>query len=283
MSASTGETATMEEMLVQLFNEVTEKRLGKFRGFVVDNKDPQKRARLKLKVPSVLGDQETDWALPCLPFGGAAGFGLFLVPEIDAQVWVEFEEGDLHRPIWTGTFWQEESGAPEEAAKDEPTTRLLQTPSGHIMQFDDESGEERFRLHHPTEAEIEIDKDGTIILTDASGALLRLDADAGEIVLEDANGNSITTNSTGITVEDSHGNKIETTSSGITIEGTKILVKGTQVDLGGTGGEPVIKGQSFLGLFATHIHTVASVVGGPTSPPIPQGEVSSLSTVVKTT
>ena len=65
-------------------------------------------------------------------------------------------------------------------------------------------------------------------------------------------------------------------------EAPKIVLKGSQVHLGDEGGEPVIKGQSFLSLFATHIHTVAPVVGGPTSPPIPQGEMSTLSTTVKT-
>ena len=272
----------MDETVVELYREVSEKRYGKYRGFVVDNKDPQKRGRLQLTIPSVLDDQESDWALPCLPFGGASGYGLFVVPEIGAQIWAEFEEGDLHRPIWTGTFWQQESDVPEDAAKDEPTTRLLQTPSGHILQFDDEEGEERFRLFHPADAEMLIDKNGSIILTDAAGATVRLDAEASEIVVEDANGNIMTMSGSGTTVEDSNGNKIEMAASGITVEAQQIIIKGSQVHLGGQGGEPVIKGTSFLGMFATHIHTVAPVVGGPTSPPIPQGEMSTLSTTVKT-
>ena len=125
----------MEEALVQLSERVNERRYGKFRAVVTDNQDPEKRGRLRLRIPSVLGDQESDWALPCLPFGGGTGgrFGLFLVPEVDAQVWMEFEEGDPDRPIWTGTFWQQQSDVPEDAVRDEPTTRLLQTPSGHIQ------------------------------------------------------------------------------------------------------------------------------------------------------
>ena len=90
----------MEDTVVELFTEVAEKRYGKYRGFVVDNQDPQKRGRLRLSVPSVLGDQETDWALPCLPYGGIDQQGMFFVPEIDSQVWTEFEEGDISRPIW---------------------------------------------------------------------------------------------------------------------------------------------------------------------------------------
>jgi uncharacterized protein involved in type VI secretion and phage assembly len=272
----------MEETVVRLARFVDEKRFGKFRATVVDNKDPQKRGRLKLMVPSVLADQESDWALPCLPYGGFENQGMFFVPDIDAQVWVEFEEGDISRPIWVGTFWQQESDTPTDAARDDPTTRMIRTHSGHILQFDDEEGEERFRLYHPAEAEMTIDNKGTITLTDTSGAVLRMDADNEEIVVEDANGNIMTMNSSGTRVEDSNGNVIEMAAAGITAEAPKIVLKGGQVHLGDEGGEPVIKGQSFLSLFATHIHTVAPVVGGPTSPPIPQGEMSTLSTTVKT-
>lgn len=269
----------MEETLIRLARHIDEKRYGKYRGIVSDNKDPQKRGRLKVFIPSVLADQDTDWALPCLPYGGAAQQGMFMVPEVDAQVWVEFEEGDIHRPIWVGTFWQQEGDPPEDAAKEEPTTRLLQTKSGHILQFDDADGEEQFRLHHPAEAEIVIDPNGTISLTDAQGATVTLDADAGEILIEDANGNSMLMSSSGTTVEDANSNKIEMASSGITVKGKDIVVEGSSVVLGGAGGEPVIKGTSFLTLFATHTH-ISPFLGIPTSPPIPQGERSSLSSTV---
>ena len=272
----------MEETLIQLARQIDEKVYGKYRGTVVDNMDPEKRGRLKLRIPSVLADQDSDWALPCLPYGGLNQQGLFVIPDIDAQVWVEFEEGDINRPIWVGTFWQQDSDVPEDASKDEPTTRLLQTHSGHILQFDDADGEERFRLFHPSEAEMLIEADGTISLTDASGAVLKMDAENNEIIVEDANGNIMTMNNSGTKVEDSNGNVIEMAAAGITAEAPKIVVKGGQVHLGDEGGEPVIKGQSFLSLFASHIHTVAPVVGGPTSPPIPQGEMSTLSTTVKT-
>jgi uncharacterized protein involved in type VI secretion and phage assembly len=272
----------MEETVVRLARFVDEKRFGKYRATVIDNQDPQKRGRLRLRIPSVLAEQDSDWALPCLPYGGLDQQGMFFVPDVDAQVWVEFEEGDISRPIWVGTFWQQQSDTPEDASKDEPTTRMIRTSSGHILQFDDEEGEEQFRLYHPADAEMIIDKDGTISLTDSSGARLKMDAPGTEIIVEDANGNIMTMNSSGTRVEDSNGNVIEMAAAGITAEAPKIVLKGSQVHLGDEGGEPVIKGQSFLSLFATHIHTSAPVVGGPTSPPIPQGEMSTLSTTVKT-
>jgi len=65
----------------------------------------------------------------------------------------------------------------------------------------------------------------------------------------------------------------------INVKGQQIVVEGSQVMLGGQGGEPVIKGTSFLSLFATHMHPTAM---GPSGPPIPQGEMSSLSSKVLT-
>lgn len=266
----------MQQMLLKLARYIEEKHFGKYRGFVADNKDPQKMGRVKLTIPSVLGDEVSDWALPCMPYGGLGGQGLFAVPDVDAQLWVEFEEGDVSRPVWVGTFWQQEGDVPQDAALEEPTTRLLQTASGHILQFDDVDDGQRIRIHHAGDAEIVFDPDGRITLTDAAGASLTLDADAGEIKLADANGNSMLMSSSGTTVEDANGGKVEMAAGGITVKGTKIVVDGTQVMLGGEGGEPVIKGQSFLSLFMTHIHPTAAP-GAPTAPPVPQGEMSSLS------
>ena len=272
----------MEDLLVQVAQEVQRKYYGKFRGFVTDNKDPDKRARLKLTVPSALGAAETAWALPCLPFGGLADHGLFLVPEVGAQLWVEFEEGELSKPIWTGTFWQQAGDPPAESGeKDAPTTRLLKTPGGHLLRFDDEKGKEKLQILHPTGAEIAIDDKGTITLTDANGGKVTLDADSGKLLIEDANGNSLTLDANGTRVEDANGNRIEMAAAGITVAGQKVVIKGQQVMLAGDGGEPILKGQSFLTLFATHMHPT-SLLGAPTGPPIPQGEVSTLSLKVMT-
>jgi phage baseplate assembly protein gpV len=269
----------MEDLLLELARQFRNKYFGKYRGFVVDNDDPEQLARLRLTVPAVLGEAPTGWALPCLPFGGLAQQGFFMVPEVDAQVWVEFEGGNLNAPIWTGTFWQQSSDPPSEAALSPPTTRVFKTPSGHVLQFDDADGAERFRLAHPAGTEMTVDENGTVVITDAQDNTLTLNADSSEIVLTDANGNTLTMNSSGTTVEDSNGNKIEMAATGITVKGQQVVVEGQQVMLAGQGGEPIIKGQSFLTLFATHMHPHPM---GPTGPPIPQGEMSTLSLKVKT-
>ena len=92
---------------------------GKHRGVVTDNVDPQRVGRIRARVPSVLGEQVSGWAMPCMPYGADPAD----VPAIGANVWVEFEQGDPARPIWTGCWWsspvetgvdaeRERSGAP---------------------------------------------------------------------------------------------------------------------------------------------------------------------------
>ena len=78
---------------------------GKYRGFVADNEDPEGLGRIKLTVPSVLGEATSDWALPAVAYGGGADFGTLFVPPVGAQVLAEFLEGDPSAPVWARTCW----------------------------------------------------------------------------------------------------------------------------------------------------------------------------------
>lgn len=77
---------------------------GKYRGTVINNIDPEQIGRVMVQVPDVLGLTPSSWALPCVPAAGIQA-GVFVVPPIGSQVWIEFEQGDPDYPIWTGGFW----------------------------------------------------------------------------------------------------------------------------------------------------------------------------------
>jgi hypothetical protein len=77
---------------------------GKYRGTVINNIDPEQRGRIMVVVPDVLGITPSSWAMPCVPIAGKQE-GIFVVPQIGAGVWIEFEQGDPDYPIWVGGFW----------------------------------------------------------------------------------------------------------------------------------------------------------------------------------
>jgi hypothetical protein len=77
---------------------------GKYRGLVIENLDPEQLGRVMLQCPDVLGEIPSSWAMPCVPVAGIQA-GIFCIPPIGSQVWVEFEQGDPDYPIWTGGFW----------------------------------------------------------------------------------------------------------------------------------------------------------------------------------
>ncbi len=269
----------MPDLAAQAIENAANKYYGKYKGVVVDNQDPENLGRVRVRVPSVLGAAVTRWALPVVPYGGLGDQGMFFVPDSGARVWVEFVEGEIDEPIWTGCFWTATGAPPAEASVSPPTTRMIKTAAGNRLQIDDASGAEKITIHHPSAAEFMIDQNGAISLTDKVGATVRLDASDNSITVEDTSGNTMVMNSTGTTITDSSGNKIEMTASGINVKGATITIEGSQVALGSAGGEPLIKGSTFLSLFATHVHTTTAP-GAPTSPPIPQGEMSSLSSKV---
>jgi len=123
-------------VLARLVERVESRYFGKYRGQVTDNNDPDNLGRVKAKVPRVLGDEESGWALPAFCYGGASEQGFFAVPDIGAGVWIEFEGGDLSYPIWSGTWYT--SGAIPESAQ--PPQKVLKTKSGHKIVLDDDQG-----------------------------------------------------------------------------------------------------------------------------------------------
>jgi hypothetical protein len=77
---------------------------GKYRGKVMSTIDPLQQGRLQVSCPALLGDNRLMWAMPCVPYAGP-GVGWFFLPPVGANIWLEFEGGDLDYPIWSGCFW----------------------------------------------------------------------------------------------------------------------------------------------------------------------------------
>jgi len=126
---------------------------GPWPGVVVDDKDPDTGGRLRIRVPSVYGaqdegekieDDQLPWARPgALCTGNKSG--IIAVPEIGAEVWVMFRDGDGERPVWFGG-WFSQAKIPDEfksSYAQGPKTWLMRTPNGHVIEMRFKPGEEK--------------------------------------------------------------------------------------------------------------------------------------------
>ncbi len=95
----TGRGKNMEEIVLKLLEKIENRYYGKYRGIVSNNKDPANVGRIKANITEVLGNVESGWCVPCVPYAGS-NKGTFLIPEPGDGVWIEFEAGDISRPIW---------------------------------------------------------------------------------------------------------------------------------------------------------------------------------------
>ncbi len=126
----------IHDALEQLTEMVSSRYFGKYRGRVSNNVDPQKRGRLQVIVPTIFTDQPV-WALPCVPMANPDGSGFFSIPDLDANVWVEFEAGNLDFPIWSGCFWPENAVAAADASA---AVKFWRTKN-FVIRIDDDAGE----------------------------------------------------------------------------------------------------------------------------------------------
>lgn len=81
---------------------------GKYRAKVQNVNDPEKRGRIRVLCPKVLGESVSNWCEPCVPVAYNFG-GDFAIPKVGETVWVEFEAGDVNKPIYTGGWWSTNS------------------------------------------------------------------------------------------------------------------------------------------------------------------------------
>lgn len=106
---------------------------GKYQGIVVEGDDTERRGRIRVKVPNLLGQLEV-WALPCVAYAGPE-IGIFFLPEPGTNVWVEFEGGNLGTPIWTGCFWAKDQIAEKDNKRG---IKFIKTKRATIRIDDDE-------------------------------------------------------------------------------------------------------------------------------------------------
>jgi len=152
-------------------------------GIVTNNKDEEGLGRVKVKIPRISGEDESHWARVAT-FMAGKGRGAFFLPEIDDEVLVVFEHGDINMPYIIGSLWNGVDTPPETNNDGENNIRVIKSRSGHIIRLNDKDGEEKIEIVDKSEKNlISIDtKDNKITIS--SDKDIELSAKNGKVIIE---------------------------------------------------------------------------------------------------
>ena len=118
---------------------------GVITGIVTNNQDPDELGRVKIKIPRISGEDESNWAR-VISFMAGKDRGAFFLPEVDDEVLVAFECGNINMPYVIGSLWNGEDVPPETNSDGENNIRIIKSRSGHIIKLDDTDGEEKIEI-----------------------------------------------------------------------------------------------------------------------------------------
>ena len=134
-------------------------------GIVKNLDDPEQLGRLELQFPKLDPTLRSYWARVSATLAGKDR-GAFLMPEIDDEVLVAFEDGDFDHPYVIGFLWNGVDTPPETTNKN----RVIKTPGGHQLRFEDTDGAKKVILKSNGGSQIEIDDTAeTITIQTQSG------------------------------------------------------------------------------------------------------------------
>ncbi len=182
-------------------------------GLVTDNQDPDGHGRVKVKYPWLSPDHASHWAR-VVSAGAGPGRGVQFLPEINDEVLVGFEQGDVHHAYVLGGLWNGQDKPPADTSTavsgGKVQQRLIRSRAGHTITIDDKDGA------------------GGITIEDAKGNKILLDAGSnamsvkvqGDITLE-ANG-SIKLKATGPVEVNGMGVKVDGGGGTVDVHGSII-------------------------------------------------------------
>lgn len=134
---------------------------------VTSTDDPDALGRVKVRYPWLGDDAESPWARIVSPMAGKERGAVFR-PEVDDEVLVLFEHGDMRFPYVIGGVWSAADPPPERGADGENNIRLIRSRSGHEITLDDSPGAEKIVITDQSgEHRIELSSSGIVIESSA--------------------------------------------------------------------------------------------------------------------
>ena len=168
-------------------------------GIVSNNKDPKGWGRVRVKFPTLTEEHESYWAR-VVGIGAGGDRGFYCLPEVDDEVLVVFEHGDIHRPYVIGGVWNGQDAPPtavDDTVSEDGQIRLrtFKTRTGHTLQFveeDKDSDKKGVYLDTASEYKVHLnDSDKKIEIQTNDGHLVKLDDEEKQIEIKTDGGHVI--------------------------------------------------------------------------------------------
>lgn len=205
---------------------------------VSSNSDPERSGRVRLCYPWMVEENESGWVRVAVPYAGD-GRGHYMIPEVDDEVLVAFEEGDIERPVVIGSLRSGRDSLPCEPEK-ENGRKCFRSRSGFRMTWDDKEGSERFVMEDPDgKRRIEMDLSREIIRIESKEGDIEIAAPKGKVIIRceelsiDCTGAVEATASSDVQIE-SKGNLSAKAGIGASLEGRTAEIQGDKIAIRGT-------------------------------------------------
>lgn len=151
---------------------------GVYPAIVINLLDPESLGRIEVKFPWLGNTGETEvraWATLLSPYADNEQ-GLQILPEVDSQVVVAFEAGNLRRPYIVGACWNGNEALPNDP-EEANNIRTLKTRSNSELEFDDSDGGAKVTLKMASGHELLLDDSAqTVSLKHSSGHIITFSA-----------------------------------------------------------------------------------------------------------
>lgn len=187
---------------------------------VVENCDKNCLGRVKLKLSWLPGFEP--WARVASLMAGEDR-GAYFIPQVGEEVLVAFNHGDVREPYVIGSVWNGKDRSPARTPFDPVNKRLIRTPKGHEIEFDDAQQ--------------------SITITSADKQRITLTPGKVEIAVDEQKTTAVTLESGNITIK---------AASSITLDAPTINITGTNVAVGGSSSAR-IDGGSYCSIAAAQI------------------------------
>jgi uncharacterized protein involved in type VI secretion and phage assembly len=148
---------------------------------VKENKDSSGLGRVKVSYPWHSQPTQSYWARVVTPMAGKDR-GIYFIPEVEDEVLVAFERGDLRFPYVVGSLWNGKDKAPAGNSDGKNDIRMFKTRKGHKLTFNDNTGSQGL-------VQLELN-DGKKLSIDDNG--IKVDDGKGNSIVIKSNGGSIT-------------------------------------------------------------------------------------------